>query len=65
MLEIKHIHREGNREIRETLDMEHCEQPYNYNDRITIGKQGKHTFNLTEDDFEDLYQRKLKMIDNS
>ena len=59
MIEVKHIHREGNLETRETLDMERC-QNSDYVDKITIRKEGNHTFVVTEGDFEELYNRKLK-----
>lgn len=58
---VKYIHKDGNREIRETLDLRDCNQPYNYTDRITIGKEGGHTFNLTIEDFEEIYRRKSEL----
>lgn len=57
---VKHIHKEGNREIAETLDLRDCNQPYSYTDKITIGKEGNHTFCITDSDFELLYQMKIR-----
>lgn len=59
MVEVKHIYRDGKRVIHDTLDLRDCKQPYNFTDRITVGKENNHTFNLTEEDFEYLYQKKI------
>ena len=57
---VKHIHKEGRKEIVETLDLSNCEQPYCYDDKITISKEGNHTFIVTNEDLEELYERKCK-----
>lgn len=63
-MEVKHIHREGNLETRETLDMRRCKN-HDYVDKITIGKEGNHTFVVTQEDLEGLYERKIKEREKS
>lgn len=58
-MEVKHIHREGNIETRETLDIRRCCN-CDYVDKITIGKEGNHTFVVTAEDFEEIYNRKIE-----
>lgn len=63
-MEVKHIHREGNIETRETLDMGRCSH-CDYVDKITIGKEGNHTFVVTMNDFEEIYKRKIEERKNN
>lgn len=61
MVVVKYIHTEGNKEIHETLNMSKYEKG-NDADRIIIRKSpfSEPVFEVTEQDFEELFQRKLK-----
>ena len=56
---VMHVHREGLREIRDTLDMRDCDSSC-FVDKIMIAEDGNHTFVVTLEDFKKLYSMKLK-----
>ncbi len=56
-----HVSREGkNREICDTIDFEHTLDPYHYEDRIFVEREGEGRFLLTHDDFLEMFLSKKR-----
>lgn len=56
-----HVRREGkNREICDTIDFDHALDPYHYEDRIFVEREGEERFLLTHDDFLEIFLSKKR-----